>query len=329
MSTCTWLGNAWLRLIGAAALAVTACAASAADDGFPNRAIRIVVPYSAGGSADAAARVVAQKLTLRLGQPVTVENKAGAGGTVGLRQVFGLPADGYTIALIASGYEWLPAMYARLPFNPNSDFTALALLGSAPYIFITHPNRPFKTVAEFVAHAKVNNGKVSYATAGIGTLHHLLGTLLQAEAGIVMMAIPYGGAAPAEVALLGGQVDVMFDPVGLATVQVKAERARPLATTGSTRAKALPDVPTFSESGIPIRASFWLGLAVRTGVPPAIVSRLNQEINTILQDPEVKQRFDAISLEIDPGPPSKFAAFLEFSSKGWGKVVRDSGIKPE
>lgn len=319
-------------LLGQAAailLAIGATAAPVMAQDYPNRPVRIVVPYAAGGTADSSARLIAQRLTARMGQPVTVENKPGAGGTVGLKSVLAAPADGYTITLLASGYEWLPVMYTQLNFDPLTDFTPVAMIGSAPYIFITHPGRPYKSLADFIRHAKTNQGKTSYATAGMGTLHHLLGTLLQSRAEIAMTAIPYGGAAPAEAALLGGHVDVMFDPIGMATNQVKGQKVTPLASTGPRRSASLPDVPTFEELGVPLRASFWLGLAVRAGVDAAIVKRLNQEINAVLREPALRDRFNDMALEVDPRTPEDFGKFLQEGATSWQAIVRASGLKPQ
>jgi len=317
-----------IAVVAAALGTLYATAAIAADPTYPSRPLRVVVPYAAGGTADVAARLIAQKLTARLGQSVVVDNKPGAGGVIGMQAALAWPADGYTIVRLASGYEWLPAIHPKLPFDPVADFSPVAMIGGAPYIFITHPSRPYRTLPEFIRHAKDGANKVSYSTAGIGTLHHLLGALFQSQAGIRMTDIPFSGAAPAEANLIAGHVDVMFDPIGLASPQIKAQLVRPLATTGAKRPAGLPDVPTFEELGIPLRASFWLGLAVRTGVDAAIVNRLNTEINAALREPDVTQRFNDLAFEADPRSPADFSRFLRDAARTYGTVVRESGIKP-
>lgn len=317
---------AWVA--GALALAtLSAPGARAADDSFPSRPMRMIVPYAVGGISDIAARIISQRLQARFNQTVVVENKLGAAGAVGLAQLTAAPADGYTMSTISTGYSWLAAMYPNLPINPDRDFAGLAFLAHSPYVLVARADAPFRTVQEFVAFAKANRGKISYATGGVGSQQHLFGEWLQADAGIEMTNIPYNGSSLVMNSLLSGQVHVIFDPAATTMVQMKAGKVRALATTGPTRTALMPDVPTLLESGVSVQGTLWLGAVVRAGTPAAIVNKLNGEINNILLEADVKQRLAGMELYVDAMPAQKFDGFLQSEIKAWGKIVRDKNIK--
>jgi tripartite-type tricarboxylate transporter receptor subunit TctC len=300
-----------------------------AADPYPNKPIKIVVPFAAGGSGDVVTRLVAQHLGVRLGQQVLVENRPGAGGVTGVGVAAKSPADGYTLGFVSSGYAWLAALYPNLTFDPAKDLTPVALICSVPYVFLTRNDAPFKTVPEFVAYAKANPNKLSLASAGVGTLTHLLPAWLFAENGLQIAHIPYGGTAPAMNSLVAGQTDIYFDPVATSMPQVRAGRVRALATTGTKRTKSSDDVPTLNELGYQARGSTWFGLMAPTGTPKDIIDRLNREVNAVLQEDEVKKRLQAGDFADESGSIQKFSAFLESETAIWTKIVKDNNIKSD
>ena len=311
------------------ALALAAATLVAAQGTFPERSIRVVVPQPAGGAGDTVTRIVAQRLAVRLGTPVVVENRAGAGGTLGTAIVAKAPADGYTLVFASTGYATFQAMYPKLTFDPATDLAPLAMIGSVPFLFLVRNDAPFRSVAEMIAFAKAQPGKLNYATAGNGSLSHLLSAWLMAEAGIQMTHIPFSGTAPALGALLGGQVDMAFDPITTSAALVAAGKARALAVSGGARARGTPNIPTLVESGYPVRGAVWLALMLPAGVPAPISARLNREINAVLQEPEVRAQLQSRDIDIDAQTPEQFSAFLASEIRTWGKIVRDIGIKAE
>ena len=296
---------------------------------WPERPVKLILHTTPGGAADVVARALAQGLGTRLGQPVVVENRPGAGGAVGMRMVAKAPPDGYTIGMITNAYATMAQLRPNIGFNPATDLTPVAFIGSVPYFFLTGVNAPYKTIDEMLAYARERPGKLSFASAGIGTISHLLPSALQKERGVELNHIPYSGANPALVSLLGGQVDVYIDPVMTSTEHVKAGKLRALAVTGATRSRSLPAIPTLMESGVPIRAVTWFGIMAPTGVPAEIIDRLNAEINAALQKDDLRKMFQGMEIEIEAGPPARFLSFANAEMQLWGKIVRDAGIKPE
>jgi tripartite-type tricarboxylate transporter receptor subunit TctC len=315
-------------LTGALALCIGTPPA-AAQDAYPARPVRIVVPFAAGGSGDAVTRIVAQRLSARMGQQFIVENKPGAGGATGAALVAKSPADGYTLAFVSSGYAWLAAINSNLQFNPAKDLTPVALICSVPYVVLTRIDAPFKTVAEFVAHAKAHPGSVSFASAGVGTLTHLLPAWLDAETGITLNHIPYGGTAPAMNSLVSGQVDLYFDPVATSMPHIRAGKVRALATTGAARTKSTSDIPTLLELGYKVQGETWFGLMAPAGVAKPIIDRLNHEVNAVLDEEDVKQRLLAMDFTIEATTVPKFAGFIESQTQTWTKIVKANGIKSD
>jgi tripartite-type tricarboxylate transporter receptor subunit TctC len=314
-------------LIGLVVASASALAAAQGD--YPSKPLRLVVPQAAGGTGDTVSRIVAQKLSARLGQPVIVENRPGAGGTVGSSLVAKAPADGYSLVLASTGYATWATMYPNIPFNPAADLAPVAMMGSLPFAVLVRSESQYRTIADLVAFARANPGKATYASAGAGALSHLLAAWFGAEAGIDVRHIPYNGTAPALNALLGEQVDFYFDPVATSIQLVKSGRLRALATTGAERSEVLPEVPTFVESGFPIRGSVWLGLMTTGGTPAPLIDHLNREIHSILQDPDTRAQLKSRGVEVEAMSQQQFGAFLASEVRTWSKLVRDNGIKPE
>ena len=315
---------------GLISLAVASASAFAVAQGnYPSKPLRLVVPQAAGGTGDTVSRLVAQKLSARLGQPVVVENRPGAGGTVGSGLVAKAPADGYSLVLASTGYATWTTMYPNIPFNPASDLAPVAMMGSLPFAVLVRSEAPYKTLADLVAYAKANPGKATYASAGPGALSHLLAAWFGAEAGVDIRHIPYNGTAPALNALLGEQVDFYFDPVATSAQLVKAGRLRALATTGAVRSDVMPEAPTLVESGFPVRGSVWLGLMTTGGTPAPVIDRLNKEIHSILQEPDTRRELQSRGVQAEAMSQEQFGAFVASEIRTWSKLVRDNGIKPE
>ncbi len=296
---------------------------------YPSKPVRIVVPFAAGGAGDVVTRIVAGRLSTRLNQQFIVENKPGAGGATGAGTVVKSPADGYTLGFVSSGHAWLAALNPNLGFNPSKDLQPIALICSVPYVFLVPKDAPYKTVAEFVAYAKQNQGKLSYASAGVGTLTHLLPAWLFADNGLDMTHIPFGGTAPAMNSLLGGQVNAYFDPVATSMPHVRSGRARAIATTGSARSPSTGDIPTLAELGFPVQGTTWFGLMAPAGVPKPLIEKIHNEVNAVLQEPEVQQRLHAMDFTIEATTIDKFAAFMDNQTAVWTKIVKDNKIKSD
>ncbi|HSV78974.1 MAG TPA: tripartite tricarboxylate transporter substrate binding protein [Ramlibacter sp.] len=316
-------------LAGCASLSALAGSPALAQDPYPNKSVRIVVPFAAGGAGDVVTRMVAQRLSVRLGQPFVVDNRPGAGGSIGPALVARAAPDGYTLAFISSGYTWLAATYPNLPFHPARELQPVALICSQPYAVIARKDAPFKTLRDFVAYARANPGKLNFASAGAGTLTHLLPAWLAAEAGISINHIPFGGTAPAMNSLVAGQTDVYFDPLSTSKAQLKAGTVQGLATTGSSRPPSFAELPTLAELGFQARGATWFGFMAPAGVPKALVEKLHQEINAVLAEDEIRQKLVAMEFVIEATTVAKFAAFLEQQTATWGKVIKDNNIKAD
>lgn len=309
--------------LAVAALFVTTAKAS---DPFPSKPIRIVVGTAPGGAADVVSRILSQKLSDRIGQPVIVENRPGIALLIGMSAVARAPADGYTLAMVANSYATMTDLYKNLPLK-ESDLTPVVLVGTVPSILLVRPDAPYKTLDELIKYAKEHPGKLNFASAGIGTLTYLLPFALFVQPGLDMVHIPFPGAAPALTALMGKQVDIYFDTITTGAGSVEGGQTRALATTGASRAAKLPNVPTLIEQGHKIQGTTWLGLMAPKDVPQPIIQKLNAELNTVFQDPDLKKRLDVLQLEIAGGSPEKFNEFVSFEKQFWGKIVRDAGLK--
>ncbi len=312
-----------------AALAVCCLVFPSYAAGFPQAPVRIVVPFPPGGSNDVIARIVAQKLGALWGQSVIVENHAGAGGNVGAQYVVRSAANGYTLLLAAPGPLAVnQTLYQHLPFAPEKDFAPVALIASVPIVLTVNPKVKATTVAQLIALAKAEPGKLNFGSSGNGSTNHLTGELFKSMAGINIVHVPYRGAAPAMNDLIAGQIQILFDNMPAVQPQVQAGTIRALAVTTKTRAKVLPNVPTMIEAGVPgFEASSWFGLVAPAKTPPAVLKVLDESVAKILKDPDTIKRF--AQLGADPGTVTgaAFGAFLKSEATKWGKVVKLAGAK--
>jgi tripartite-type tricarboxylate transporter receptor subunit TctC len=311
-------------------LAALACAQAAAQPAYPARPVRFIVPSAAGGGTDIIARAISVKLGERLSQQFVVDNRPGAGQMIGIELAAKSPADGYTILMAASTLAINPVMYKQVPYDPVRDFAPITQAATLPNVLAVHPSLPVKSVAELVAYAKENPGKLNFASAGIGTSPQMSIELLKSMTGIDMVHIPYKGTAPGVVDLLAGQVLVMAPNVLTALPHIKSGKLRALAVTSAKRSEALPEVPTVAEAGVPgYDSTQWYGVLAPSGTPREIVARLHDAIVRALRDPEVGKRLAADGAEAVGSSPEEFAAFIKSESEKWAKVAAAAGIKAE
>jgi tripartite-type tricarboxylate transporter receptor subunit TctC len=315
-------------LLGATLLAASALAP--AQDTYPSRPIKLVVPYAAGGPADMLARTVAEKLATRLGQPVVVDNRGGAGGHLGGEQVARAPADGYTLMLGTIAHNGAAKLYKNLRYDPVTELQPVILLAESPSVLVVGPKLQARSVGELLAMARAEPGKLTYGSAGNGSAMHMAAELFKYQTRIEYTHVPYKGGAPAMADLLGGQIDMLFESLGTAHPYIKAGKIRPLAVTGSTRSPSLPDVPTVAEAGVAGYSSVpWYTISVARGVPPAIVNKLNAEINAVLRLPEVAQRWDALGIMPLGGTPADAVRRNLAETVKWNAVITAAGLQAE
>jgi len=312
---------------GAAALPVVSRIARAQT--YPTRPVRIIIGFAAGGPADIVARLIAQWLSERLGQPFVIENRPGAGTNIATEAVVNAPADGYTLLLVHAANAINATLYDKLNFNFIRDIVPVASLMRAPTVLEVNPSVPAKTVPEFIAYAKANPGKLIMASGGIGAPSHVFGELFKFMTGVNLVHVPYRGAAPAVTDLLAGQVQVYFDPIPNSIGYIRAGKVRPLAITSATRSEALPDVPTVGEFVPGYEASFWFGVGAPKATPPEIVDKLNKEVNAALADPKMKARLAELGATTLPGSSADFGKLIVEETEKWAKVVKFANIKPE
>jgi tripartite-type tricarboxylate transporter receptor subunit TctC len=296
---------------------------------YPSRPVRIVVGFAAGGAGDITARLIGQWLSERFGQQFIVENRQGAGGNIGAEAVVRAPPDGYTLLLAAAPNAINATLYGNLNFNFIRDIAPVASFASGASVMVVNPSVPARTVPEFIAYAKANPGKISMASQGVGGTGHVSGELFKMMTGVNLVHVPYRGAGPALIDLLGGQVQVMFPATVSSIEYIRAGRLRALAVTAATRSDALPDVPTVGEFVPGYEASNWYGIGVPTGTPAEIIGKLNKEINAGLTDAKMKARLADLGETPFPGSPADFGKFIADETEKWGKVVKFAGIKPE
>lgn len=302
-----------------------------AEAGYPDRGVRIVVPFPAGGSNDVVARMLGAKLQELWGQPVVIDNRGGAGGNIGAESVARSPADGYTLLLTAPGPLAVnQSLYAQLPFNPIQDFTPVALIASVPIVLAVNPNVKATTVAELIALAKASPGKLNFGSSGLGSTNHLAGELLKTRAGIDIVHVPYRGAAPAMNDLIGGQIPMMFDNMPAIRPQVQGGTIRAIAVAGATRSPLFPELPTMVEAGVPnFEASSWFGLVGPARMPPDVMKTLIDSVTKLLKDPDMVKRLADVGAEPGTLSGDAFGAFLRSESEKWGQVVKTAGAKVE
>ena len=320
-----------LGWIGALAASGTLPAA-AQTAAFPSRPIKIVVPHAPGGNSDTFGRILAQKMTDRIGQQVVVENRPGAGGTVGSALVSKSPPDGYMLVVADNGTHAIaPTLYgAKLPYDVFKDLTPVTLAASFPTVIIIHPSVPAQNAQEFVALARSQPGKLTYSSAGTGNGSHLTVEMFRAAAGgLDMVHVPYKGGAPAVQALLAGEVQLSSVSANTALPHINAGKVRALGVASTKRSPALPDVPTFIEAGVPFEGDSWLALMGPPGIPDDVTAKLNQEIAATLRDPETQERLAKIGLVVVASSPAGLTGVLQRDVPKWGKAVKDSGAVAE
>ncbi len=297
---------------------------------YPSRTIRLVVPSSPGGGTDITGRILAQKLSEQLGQQVVVDNRAGAGTVIGNDIVAKSAPDGYTLLMGISTLAINPSMYSKLPYDALSDFAPISQVVSAPNILTVHPSVPAKTVKEFIALAKAKPGSIVFGSAGMGTSPHLSGELFKTMAKIDILHVPYKGSGQSVISLLAGEISASFPSVPTAIPYIKTGRLRGLGVTTSARTRALPDVPSIAEAGLPgYEATQWFGVLAPAGTPRPIVDHLYQEVSRALHAPDVRERLIADGAEPIGSTPEEFAVYIKSETEKWARVIKASGIKPQ
>ena len=314
------------------AFALSTFSGAAFAQGFPNRPVRLIVPFPAGGTTDILARAIAQKLSESLGQSFVVDNRPGAGGNIGSDLVAKSPPDGYTLLMGTVGTHAInPGLYPKMPYDHVKDFAPVVLVAGVPNVLVVNPGVPVKTVAELVTLARDKPGTINFASSGSGTSIHLSGELFKSLTGTQITHVPYKGSSPALTDLIGGQVQIMFDNLPSAMPHIKGGKLRAIALTSSKRAPALPDVPTIAESGVASLASFeatsWFGIFAPAGTPRDVVLKINADTNKALQSAEMKEKLLSQGAEAVGNTPEYFADYIKAETIKWARVVRDSGAK--
>ena len=308
--------------------ALFAIVGNASGQTWPARQVQLVVPYAPGGVVDFIGRTVGQRLSTQLGQPVVVDNRPGAGGIIGVDYAARSTPDGYTIVVMDPAIVINPNMQDKVPYDLKKDLQAVAVIGSSPLVLVVNASLPVTTVSQLVDYARANPGKLNFVSAGIGTTPHMAGELLKLRSGVNMVHVPYKGSGPAMADLVAGQVQMGFSSITAALPFIKDNRLRPLATTGSKRSPALPEVPTMVEAGYPnFEVDLWLGIFAPAAVPAPLVTRLNGEIAKALEDPALRSAFGTVGVEPRIVGVDDSARFVRTESDKWATVVRDANLK--
>lgn len=310
----------------AGAFATSAFAQSGA---WPNRTVRMVIAFPPGGPTDIVSRVIAQQLSVQLGQSVVVDNKPGAGGNIAAELIAKSPADGYTIFYNTSAIVIGPALYSKVNYDTLKDFTPVVLTASVPLVLVVNPQLPVRSVAEFISYARANPGKLNYSSSGTGTITHLASAMLSAQMQLQTQHVPYKGSAPGLVDLASGQTQFMIDTMNTVLPYVRDGRLRALGVASASRSSLLPDTPTLGETVPGFEAAAWQGVVVPAGTPTDIVTRLNQEINKALQNPEVRGKLAAQGTDIHGGTAADYASYIRSEMPRWANAVKVSGAKAE
>lgn len=312
----------------AVAAAVAVFATQVLAQGYPNRPVRVVVPFAAGGPTDIVARLVATKLSDKWGQQVYVENLVGASGNLGTRQVARAAPDGYTVLVTTSGFVVNQSLYASKPYDAVTEFEPITIAAQAPNVMIVHPSVEAKTVKEFVALVKANPGKYSFASAGVGQTGHLAGEFLNLKYGLDMAHVPFNGGGPIMNSMMGGHTLVAFLSLPSAAAYIKDGRVRALMVTTAARSPAVPDVPTVREAGIPEQETvFFQGILAPAGTPKDIIDKWYKDVVEAVQSPDVKQKLQASSYEVNPNTPAEFAKLIKTEVEQWAKVIEETKIQ--
>ncbi len=322
------MGN---KVVAIAALALSSALApqpGIAQQDYPTRPLRLIVPTAPGGGTDFTARTIAQKLGEAIGQTVIVDNRPGAAGNIGVDIAAKASPDGYTLVMPITSFPINPHLYDKLPFDTVTDFAPIVLAASAPLLLVLNPAVPAKSVSELIAVAKSKPGQLNYANSGNGTTAHLAGELFKKMAGVNLVSVPYKGGGPAVIDLIAGQVQVYFSTIPAALAQVQAGRLRGIAVTATRRVPLIPEVPTAAESGLPgFEVIGWFGLFAPAATPKPIIARLNTEINAVLKLAETQKRFSGDGLVPGGGTPEELGNFLRAEVAKWGALIRDAGLK--
>jgi len=320
-----------------AAVATVVCAAAALAapnvhaQAYPSKTVSLIVPFAAGGPADVVARLLGQKIAPELGQPVIVENRPGAGGTIAAAAVAKAPPDGHTILFVTAGHAGAAALYPSLPFDPVKDFAPVVGIAATPIVVVVNAASKYRTLSDLIADARARPGKLNFAGGGGGaTVTNLAAEVFRSEMKLDVTNVPYKGSAPALVALIAGEIDYSFDNLSAVLGQIKAGKLRALAVTTRNRSSALPDVPTIAEGVLPgFEASTWFGILAPKGTPPVVVERLNRDFNAALRAPDTQARLKELGADPTGGSPAEFGSFLAAETTRWGGVIRKLGLKAE
>lgn len=320
-----------LSIIAALSIAATLAAAPVRADDYPNRPITLIVPFPPGGSTTVMARNVADKMSVALGQSIIIDNRGGAGGTLGTRIAAKAAPDGYTIVLSYTGtFSIAPSAYANVGYDPRKDFAPIGMIGAAPNLLVATTSLPVKSIDELKAYAKAQTAPMPYGSPGVGTVNHLAGELLANAMGVTMQHIPYKGNGPALGDLIGGHIPLMFVPVPVSLGNVRAGKLRALAISSAKRSALAPEIPTLAESGLPgFDVALRYGLAAPAGTPKPIIDRLNKELNAALASEDVQKRLANEGADALPGTPQAYADDIDQEESKWGALVRKLGLKLE
>jgi tripartite-type tricarboxylate transporter receptor subunit TctC len=298
---------------------------------WPDKPVRVIVPFPAGASSDVVGRILLQKVGTRLGQQFVIENRAGASGNIGADAIAKAAPDGYTLGIVTGSTQSVaPSLNAKLPYDPIKDFTPVTLIGDSPYVLVVHPGLPAKSVGELIALAKAKPGSLNYGSAGLASLAHLASTLFANLAGVDITHVPYKSSAQSVVDMIGGRLEMQFATIAPVLSNITAGQLRPLATTGRKRVAALPEIPTMAEAGVPgYEASLWMAFVMPAGVPEPIVTRLNAELNAVMKEPETIAAMQAQGFEPDPSTPQAVIERTTSEIVKWKDVITKANIKVE
>jgi tripartite-type tricarboxylate transporter receptor subunit TctC len=320
-----------LSVVFACVMAAGAAFAQTGDAAWPDRPLKLIVPFPAGSSTDIVGRILAQRLGARLGQQVVIDNRAGASGNIGSDAVAKAAPDGYTLGIAtASTHALAASLNANLPYDPIKDFTPVGMIGGQPYVLVIYPGLPAKNLGELIALAKTKPGALNYGSAGVASLAHLAAALFANQAGVTLTHVPYKSSAQSVTDMMTGRLEMQFATIAPTLSTIRDGKLRPLVTTGAQRSAVLPDVPTVAESGLPgYEAVLWMALVMPPGTPAAIVTRLNRELNEVLKSPDTREALIAQGVEPEPGPPDALTQRIRSDIDKWRKVVAKSGVKRE
>jgi len=320
-----------LSIALASAVIATSAIAEAVKDGWPQRPLRLVVPFPAGSSTDIIARIVAQKLSHRLGQQIVIENRAGASGNIGADAVAKAAPDGYTIGIAtASTHAVAASLSPNLPYDPIRDFAPVAMIGSQPYVLVLHPALPAHNLAELIALAKAKPGTLNYGSAGVASLAHLATELFASMAGVNIVHVPYKSSSQSMTDMITGRLDMQFATIAPSLPNIRAGQLRALVTSGKTRVAALPELPTVAEAGIAgYEAALWVSFVVPSDTPPKIIARLNREVNDVLESSDGTEALVAQGMAPEPGPPEALTERIRGDIEKWRGVAARAGIRPQ